>query len=65
VHTLKDTMDLGARWIRARGLSDCVDGSWRETETTQENIEDWLQLDEEDPGFQLLAEEEVAAVIFF
>jgi hypothetical protein len=32
-----------------------------ETETTQ----DWLQLDEGEPGFQLLTEEEVAAVIFF
>jgi hypothetical protein len=36
-----------------------------ETETTQENIRDWLQLDEGDPGFQLLTEEEIAAVIFF
>jgi hypothetical protein len=36
-----------------------------ETETTQENIQHWLQLDEGDPGFQLLAEEEIAAVIFF
>jgi hypothetical protein len=35
-----------------------------ETETTQENIQDWLQLDKEDPGFQLLTEEEIAAVIF-
>jgi predicted DsbA family dithiol-disulfide isomerase len=25
-----------------------------QTETTQENIQDWLQLDEGDPGFQLL-----------
>jgi hypothetical protein len=25
-----------------------------ETETTQENIQDWLQLDEGDPGFQRL-----------
>jgi hypothetical protein len=25
-----------------------------ETETTQENIQDWLQLAEADPGFQLL-----------
>jgi hypothetical protein len=25
-----------------------------ETEATQENIQDWLQLDEGDPGFQLL-----------
>jgi hypothetical protein len=36
-----------------------------ETETTQENIQDRLELDEGDPGFQLLTEEEVAAVIFF
>jgi hypothetical protein len=36
-----------------------------ETETTQENIQDWLQLDEGDPGLQLLTEEEIAAVIFF
>jgi hypothetical protein len=34
-----------------------------ETETSQENIQDWLQLDEGDPGFQLLAEEEIAAVL--
>jgi uncharacterized protein YehS (DUF1456 family) len=34
-----------------------------ETETTQENIQDWLELDG-DPGFQLLTEEEIAAVIF-
>jgi hypothetical protein len=35
-----------------------------ETETTQENIRDWLQLDEGDPGFQLLTEEEITAVVF-
>jgi hypothetical protein len=35
------------------------------TETTQNNnIQDWLQLDEGDPGFQLLTQEEIAAVIF-
>jgi hypothetical protein len=34
-----------------------------ETETTQGNIEDWLQLDQGDPGFQLLTEEEIAALI--
>jgi hypothetical protein len=32
-----------------------------ETETTQ----DWLQLDEGDPGFQLLTEKEIAAVLIF
>jgi hypothetical protein len=37
-----------------------------ETETTQEIIQDWLELDEErDPGFRLLTEEEIAAVIYF
>jgi hypothetical protein len=36
-----------------------------ETATAQENIQDWLQLDEGDPGFQLLTEEETAAVIPF
>jgi hypothetical protein len=36
-----------------------------ETETTQENIQDWLQLDEEDPGFPFLTEKEIAAVILF
>jgi hypothetical protein len=32
-----------------------------ETETKQGNIQDWLQLDEGDPGFQLLTEKEVTA----
>jgi uncharacterized protein YehS (DUF1456 family) len=36
-----------------------------ETEITQENIQDWIQLDEEDPGFQLLTEEEIDAFIYF
>jgi hypothetical protein len=36
-----------------------------ETETKQENNQDWLQLGEGDPGFQLLTEEEeITAVIF-
>jgi hypothetical protein len=33
------------------------------TETTQENIQDWLELDG-DPGFQLLTNKETAAVIY-
>jgi hypothetical protein len=37
----------------------------RQTETTQEYIQDCLELDEGDPGFQLLTEEEIAAVIFY
>jgi hypothetical protein len=36
-----------------------------ETETTQANIQDWLQLDEGDPGFQLLTKQEIATVICF
>jgi hypothetical protein len=36
-----------------------------ETETTQEDIQDWLGLDEGDPEFQLQTEEEIATVIFF
>jgi hypothetical protein len=32
-----------------------------ETETMQENIQVWLELDEGDPGFQLLTAEEIAA----
>jgi hypothetical protein len=36
-----------------------------ETETTQENAQDLLELDGKDNGFQLLREEEIAAVIFF
>jgi hypothetical protein len=35
-----------------------------EAETTEENIQDWLKLDEGDPGFQLLTEEEIATVLF-
>jgi hypothetical protein len=29
-------------------------GAAGKTETTQENIQDWLELDERDPGFHLL-----------
>jgi hypothetical protein len=36
-----------------------------ETETTQENVQDWPELDKGDPRFQLLTEKENAAVIFF
>jgi hypothetical protein len=35
-----------------------------ETVTTQENIQDWLELDDREPGFHLLTEKEIAAVIF-
>jgi uncharacterized protein YehS (DUF1456 family) len=40
-------------------------GATGETETTHENIQDWLQLDEEDTGFQLLTEKEIVAMIYF
>jgi hypothetical protein len=36
-----------------------------ETETAQENIQKWLELDEGDPGIQFLTEGEIASVIFF
>jgi hypothetical protein len=36
-----------------------------ETETKEENIQDWLKLDEGDPGVQLLTEEKIAAVVIF
>jgi hypothetical protein len=35
------------------------------TEITQGNIQDWLELDEGDPGFQLVTEEEIVSVIYF
>jgi hypothetical protein len=31
VHTLKDRWDLGTTGIRARGLSDSVEGSWSDS----------------------------------
>lgn len=34
------------------------------TQTTQENIQNWLQLQEGDPGVQLLIEEGIIEVIF-
>jgi hypothetical protein len=37
----------------------------RETESTQENIQNWFELDEGDPGLQLGTEEKTAAVIPF
>jgi hypothetical protein len=37
-------------------------GEAGETETTQQDIQDWLELDKGDPGFQLLKEEEIAAL---
>jgi hypothetical protein len=36
-----------------------------ETETAQENIRGWLKPEKGDPGFQLMAEEEISAVIYF
>jgi hypothetical protein len=36
-----------------------------ETETTEKNIQDWLELDEGDSGFQLLTEEQITVVTSF
>jgi hypothetical protein len=54
VHTLEEHEDFQTV-LRAGG----------ETETTQENIQDWLELDEGDPGFQLLIKDKIAVVIYF
>jgi hypothetical protein len=35
-----------------------------EIETTQENIQDWFELDQGDPELQFLTEEEIVSVIF-
>jgi hypothetical protein len=53
------TQDLGAR-----GLHDCVESSWRDWNHARQYPR-LDELDEEGPGFQLLAEEEFAAVIYF
>jgi hypothetical protein len=36
-----------------------------ETETMQEKMQDWLELDEGDPGFQLLTKENIYEVMLF
>jgi hypothetical protein len=36
-----------------------------ETERRQESMQDWLELDEGDPGFQHLTEDKTAAVILY
>jgi hypothetical protein len=35
-----------------------------DTETAQENIQNWFELDEGDPRYQLLTEKEIVALIF-
>jgi hypothetical protein len=42
-------------------LRDSSKKAGGETETTKENIQDWLDLDEGDTRFQLLTEEGIAA----
>jgi hypothetical protein len=64
VYTLKDTWDLEGRQLEQEDFQTVLRAAG-ETETTQENIQDWLQLDEGEPGFQLLTEKDTAAVIFF
>jgi hypothetical protein len=46
--------------LGVRELSDLLRAAG-ETETTQ----DWLKMDEGDPEFQLLTQEEIAAAIFY
>jgi hypothetical protein len=58
--TSKDTWNLGAR-----GLSDCVEGQLERLKPRKKISQDWLELDEGDPGFQLLTEEQIAEVILF
>jgi hypothetical protein len=57
---------LGARGLRERGLTDCqaVLRAAGETETSQGNIQDRVQLSEGDPVLQLLTQEETAEVMF-
>jgi hypothetical protein len=53
--TLEDTEFRSKRTLRL-----CLKAAGQ-TETTQ----DWLELDEGDPGFQLMTHEEITAVIYF
>jgi hypothetical protein len=60
IHAPKDTWDLGAS-----GLSECVEGCWRDwNHAKKKQIQDWLELNG-DPGLQFLTGEKIAAVIFF
>jgi hypothetical protein len=59
---LKDTWDLRTEGLEQEDFQTVL-GAAGETETTQESIQDWLELDEGDPVVQLLTEEEIAAVI--
>jgi hypothetical protein len=59
------TWHLGARGICREEEFQAMLKTAGETETTQENIQIWLELDEGDPGFQLLTAKEIPAVIFF
>jgi hypothetical protein len=45
VHSLKDTWDLGARGLKREDFQTVLRATG-ETETTQQNIQDWLQLTE-------------------
>jgi hypothetical protein len=36
-----------------------------EAETTQVNIQDWLELDEGNPGFPLVTEEEIVPMLLY
>jgi hypothetical protein len=58
-----DNLDLSIR--NGKVLSDRADGTAGETVTKQENIQDWFQLEEGDPAFQILIEEQFATLIVF
>jgi hypothetical protein len=61
--TTNFTLHIRAREIRARGLSDCVEDTWRNWNHAK-SIQHWLELDEGHPRFQLLTEKETASVIY-
>jgi hypothetical protein len=61
---LKETWDLEQEGLEQEDCQTVLRAAG-ETETTQENIKNLPELDEGDPGFPLLTEEEITAVIFF
>jgi hypothetical protein len=63
IHTSKDTWNLEEEVLEKKTFGQCW-GQLGGLNPTQENTQDWLELDEEHPEFQLLTEEEIAAMIF-
>jgi hypothetical protein len=54
-----DNLDLSIK--NEKLWSDCAVGTAGETVTKQENIQDWFQLEEGDPAFQIPTEEQFPA----